>query len=299
MGSIFCFGNIMVSPQLLGFCGESGTYLSFFDMQGRFLANVVGKQTGNVLLRRQQYRVVDQASTEIARLIVSAKVRSSRTFLQRHRRNHGDSDKLNKAINRLRQILEQLEVQLDYEQVLGMEGEAAAHYFAAFADVIKANQNGKLFNGRSRRPPKDPVNAVLSLLYSVLGQEISGALQGVGLDPQVGFLHKERPGRDSLALDLLEEFRAPLIDTLVVTLFNRGQLSDSDFTTDSVGGVTLKDEARKRVFQAYQSKKQEEIRHEFLQEKIQLGLLPHVQAMLLARHIRGDLECYPPFYLKK
>ncbi|ALU45905.1 type I-C CRISPR-associated endonuclease Cas1c [Pseudoalteromonas rubra] len=299
IGSIFCFGNIMVSPQLLGFCGESGTHLSFFDMQGRFLANVVGKQTGNVLLRRQQYRAVDQASTEVAWLIVSAKVRSSRTFLQRHRRNHGDSGKLNKAINRLKQILEQLEVQLDYEQVLGLEGEAAAHYFAAFADVIKANQNRDLFNGRSRRPPKDPVNAVLSLLYSVLGQEISGALQGVGLDPQVGFLHKERPGRNSLALDLLEEFRAPLIDTLVVTLFNRGQLSDSDFTTDSVGGVTLKDEARKRVFQAYQSKKQEEIRHEFLQEKIQLGLLPHVQAMLLARHIRGDLECYPPFYLKK
>ncbi|EKT63590.1 type I-C CRISPR-associated endonuclease Cas1c [Providencia burhodogranariea] len=299
IGSIFCFGNIMVSPQLLGFCGESGTHLSFFDRYGKFLANVVGKQSGNVLLRRQQYRVADEQSIFIARNIIVAKIRSSRVLLQRHGRNHGKTPTLLFAINRLKQIIEQLAAQTEYEKILGLEGEAAQHYFSAFTNMIKPNTDKSLFNGRSRRPPKDPANAVLSLLYSVLGNEISGALQGVGLDPQVGFLHKERPGRNSLALDLLEEFRSFIIDNLVLNLFNRKQLSHRDFDTNCLGGVTLKDDARKRVFQAYQERKQEEITHDFLNETIQIGLLPHVQAMLLARHIRGDIQNYPPFYLRK
>ncbi len=299
IGSIFCFGNIMVSPQLLGFCGENGTHLAFFDMHGRFLANIVGKQTGNVLLRRQQFSVDEQASVEIARHIVAAKIRSSRMLLMRFRRNHNTTPQIEKAIQRLKQIIDQLKWVPVYDTVLGLEGEAAAHYFTAYADMFKGNSNKQLFCRRSRRPPKDPVNAVISLLYSVLGQEISGALQGVGLDPQVGFLHKERPGRNSLALDILEEFRAYIVDSIALKLFNNKTLTVNDFVTDSLGGVTMKDDARKQVFQTYQTKKQEEVMHPFLQERVQIGLLPHIQAMLLARHLRGDLTYYPPFAIKK
>ncbi|MFC3032698.1 type I-C CRISPR-associated endonuclease Cas1c [Pseudoalteromonas fenneropenaei] len=299
IGSIFCFGNIMVSPQLLGFCGENGTHLAFFDMHGRFLANVVGKQTGNVLLRRQQFSVTELAATTLAKHIVAAKIRSSRMLLLRFRRNHTATPQIEQAIVRLKQIIEQLSAVTAYDSILGLEGEAAAHYFAAFADMFKGNDNRQLFDKRTRRPPKDPVNAVISLLYSVLAQEISGALQGVGLDPQVGFLHKERPGRNSLALDILEEFRAYIVDSIALKLFNNQTLGAKDFTQDCLGGVTLKDDARKLVFQAYQAKKQEEVMHPYLQEKVQLGLLPHVQAMLLARHLRGDLAHYPPFVIKK
>lgn len=299
IGSIFCFGNIMVSPQLLGFCGENGTHLAFFDMHGRFLANVVGKQTGNVLLRRQQFNVDEVTANELAKHIVAAKIRSSRMLLLRYRRNHEATPLMEKAIERLKQIIEQLKGVTAYDTILGLEGEAASHYFAAFSDMFKGNGNKQLFDKRTRRPPKDPVNAVISLLYSVLGQEISGALQGVGLDPQVGFLHKERPGRNSLALDILEEFRAYIVDSIALKLFNNQILNIRDFETDSLGGVTIKDDARKKVFQAYQAKKQEEVLHPFLQEKLQIGLLPHIQAMLLARHLRGDLAHYPPFVIKK
>ncbi|EOC5886004.1 type I-C CRISPR-associated endonuclease Cas1c [Vibrio vulnificus] len=299
IGSIFCFGNVMVSPQLLGFCGENGTHLAFFDMHGRFLANVVGKQTGNVLLRRQQFSVQEQAANELAKHIVAAKIRSSRMLLLRFRRNHSSTPQLEKAIERLKQIIEQLKGVTAYDTILGLEGEAASHYFSALGDMFKNNESKQLFDKRTRRPPKDPVNAVISLLYSVLGQEISGALQGVGLDPQVGFLHKERPGRNSLALDLLEEFRAYIVDSIALKLFNNNTLTMKDFEADCLGGVTIKDDARKRVFQAYQAKKQEEVIHPFLKEKMQIGLLPHVQAMLLARHLRGDLAHYPPFVIKK
>lgn len=299
IGSIFCFGNIMVSPQLLGFCGENGTHLAFFDIHGRFLANVVGKQTGNVLLRRRQFSVDEQSSVEIGKHIVAAKIRSSRMLLMRFRRNHNATPLIEKAIQRLKQIIEHLKWVINYETILGLEGEAASHYFAAYADMFKGNSNKRLFFRRSRRPPKDPVNAVISLLYSVLGQEISGALQGVGLDPQIGFLHKERPGRNSLALDILEEFRAYIVDSVALKLFNNNTLTVNDFHTDCLGGVTIKDDARKRVFQTYQAKKQEEVMHPFLQERVQIGLLPHVQAMLLARYLRGDITHYPPFAIKK
>lgn len=299
IGSIFCFGNIMVSPQLLGFCGENGTHLAFFDMHGRFLANVVGKQTGNVLLRRQQFSVDQSSANVLAKHIVAAKIRSSRMLLLRFRRNHTATENIEKAIQRLKQILEQLKGITAYEKILGLEGEAASHYFAAFSDMFKGNSNKQLFDKRTRRPPRDPVNAVISLLYSVLGQEISGALQGVGLDPQVGFLHKERPGRNSLALDILEEFRAYIVDSIALKLFNNRTLTEKDFVTDCLGGVTIKDDARKLIFQAYQAKKQEEVMHPFMQEQVQIGLLPHIQAMLMARHLRGDLAHYPPFTIKK
>jgi CRISPR-associated protein Cas1 len=296
IGHIFCFGNIMVSPQVMGFCGENGTGLSFFNMFGRFQARVVGKQSGNVLLRRAQYRASDEQSVMIARSIIAAKLRSSRSLLMRHTRNHTESVQLSKVTIRIKQIIAELEVQTDLDRIRGFEGEAAGHYFSVFNELIISNTNGFIFNGRTRRPPKDPFNAMLSFLYSVLGNEISGALQGVGLDPQVGFLHQERPGRDSLALDLLEEFRAYIVDRLVLTLINRQQVKMTDFTVDALGGVIMKDATRKLLIQAYQSKKQEVITHKFLNEKIEIGLLPHVQAMLLARYIRGDLAQYPPYY---
>lgn len=296
IGQIFCFGNVMVSPQLMGFCGEQGTGLAFFDQFGKFQARVVGQQSGNVLLRRAQFKLVDSRKAAIARNIVAAKVRSSRAVLQRHGRNHGDSELLNQAVERLKQIIAKLPTEPNLEQIRGLEGEAASHYFGVFDQLITAPQSELRFNGRSRRPPKDPINAMLSFLYAILGKEVSGALQGVGLDPQVGFLHVERPGRDSLALDLLEELRAYIVDRLVLTLVNRQQVKAKDFVTDVVGGVTLKDDTRKQLLQAFQAKKQEVITHPFLKEKVEIGLLPHVQAMLLARHIRGDLAQYPPFY---
>ncbi|MCW8114127.1 type I-C CRISPR-associated endonuclease Cas1c [Yersinia intermedia] len=294
VGNIFCFGNIMVSPQLMGFCGENGTQLSFFDRFGRFQARVVGKQTGNVLLRRAQFRCSESGDAVIARNIVAAKIQSSRIVLMRHLRTYGEQADIRAATHRMRQIVAELVVQTDIDRIRGLEGEAASHYFGVF-DQLLTHRSGFVFDGRNRRPPRDPVNAMLSFLYSIMSKEISGALQGVGLDPQVGFLHVERPGRDSLALDLLEEFRAPIVDRLVLTLINRQQLKTSDFATDILGGVILKDDARKQVLQAWQTKKQEEITHPFLQEKIAIGLLPHVQAMLLARHLRGDLAVYPPY----
>ncbi len=296
IGHIFCFGNIMVSPQLMGFCGENGTGLSFFNMFGSFQARVVGKQTGNVLLRRAQYKASDEQAAVIARSIIASKLRSSKNVLMRHSRNHGETLEVKKVVGRHKQIIEELKVQTDLDRIRGLEGEAASHYFSVFNNMITLKKTDFKLNGRTRRPPKDPVNAMLSFLYSVLGNEISGALQGVGLDPQVGFLHRERPGRDSLAQDLLEEFRAYIVDRLVLTLINRQQIKLKDFEYDVLGGVMMKDDTRKLLLQAYQSKKQEVIGHKFLNEKVEIGLLPHVQAMLLARHIRGDLDCYPPFF---
>jgi len=296
IGHIFCFGNVMVSPQVMGFCGENGTGLAFFNRYGRFHARIVGKQTGNVLLRRAQYRIADEQVANLAKNTVAAKVRSSRAVLQRHSRNHSNSPELERAIMRLKQIIKELPAHQNIEKIRGLEGEAASHYFGVFDHLITAKDAGIRFNNRNRRPPKDPINAMLSFLYAVQGNEISSALQGVGLDPQVGFLHADRPGRDSLAQDLLEEFRAFVVDRLALSLVNRKQVSSKDFEVDGLGGVTIKADTRKLILQAYQLKKQEEVMHPFLNEKIEIGLLPHIQSMLLARYIRGDIEHYPPFY---
>lgn len=297
VGNIFCFGNVMVSPQLMGFCGEQGTQLSFFDAHGRFLARVVGRQTGNVLLRRTQFQLEESRKTLLARHMVVAKIQSSRRVLLRQLRTYGADLRLQAAADRLRQIVAELPAIHDLDRIRGLEGEAASHYFGVFDQLITPKSQLR-FNGRSRRPPKDPVNAVLSFLYAIMSKEISGALQGVGLDPQAGFLHAERPGRDSLALDLLEEFRAPVVDRLVLTLINRQQLQQDDFDSDMLGGILLKNDARKRVLQAWQARKQEEINHPFMGEKVAIGLLPHIQAMLLARHLRGDLADYPPYVMR-
>ncbi|MEW5757082.1 MAG: type I-C CRISPR-associated endonuclease Cas1c [Pseudomonadota bacterium] len=298
VGNILCFGQVSVSPFLMGYCGEQGIGLAFYTEYGRFLARVQGKQTGNVLLRRAQYRWADDdaRSTSIARLMVAAKIANCRSVLMRELRNHGDNSQLQAAVDKLATSLRRVQHARSVEEAMGMEGDAANAYFGVFNELIRGS--GFAFGGRVRRPPTDPVNALLSFVYSLITNECSSALQGVGLDPYVGFLHKDRPGRASLALDLLEEFRASWADRFVLTLINRRQVQLSDFVTEASGAVRLTDDARKKLLTAYQERKQTEINHPYLGEPVPIGLLPHCQAMLLARHIRGDTEFYPPYLVK-
>ncbi|MFZ7198034.1 type I-C CRISPR-associated endonuclease Cas1c [Avibacterium avium] len=297
IGHIFCFGNVLVSPFLMGFCGENNVNLAFFTENGRYLGRLQGRQSGNVLLRRAQYQYSAEKPTTIARYIIAAKIQSSKRVLQRQLRNYGENQEIQQAIYGLNARLRELKQADGLETIRGIEGEAASRYFSVFHHLLR-DKSGFAFHGRSRRPPRDEVNALLSFLYSILGKEISGALQGVGLDPQIGFLHADRPGRDSLAQDILEEFRAWWVDRTVLSLINRGQIKPSDFVKESSGAVNLKPEMRKSLFQAWQAKKQEKILHPFLQENVAIGLLPHIQAMLLARHLRGDLAQYPPFLMR-
>lgn len=298
ISNILCFGQVSVSPFLMGFCVEENVGLSFYTEYGKFLARVQGKQSGNVLLRRMQYRWADDSvkSLSIARVMIGAKIANSRSILMRQIRNHGENPALEQAINRLVSALNRCRVCNDLDSLRGIEGEAGAVYFDVFQHLLLAKEFS--FTGRERRPPPDPVNALLSWGYTLLTHDCASALQGVGLDPYVGFLHRDRPGRVSLALDMMEEFRAALIDRFVLTLLNRGEIKQKDFITEASGAVRLKEDARKIFFEAFQAKKQEEITHPYFQEKIPLGLLAHCQAMLLARHMRGDLEFYPPFIIR-
>lgn len=297
IGHIFCFGNVLVSPFLMGFCGENNVNLAFFTENGRYLGRLQGRQSGNVLLRRAQYRLSEQNPLPIARNIIAAKIQASKRVLQRQIRNYGENVAIQNVIEYLNTSIKLLLRAENLDEVRGIEGDAAARYFGVFNLLIREN-TGFQFDGRNRRPPRDGVNALLSFLYSLLGKDISGALQGVGLDPQVGFLHADRPGRDSLAQDILEEFRAWWADRMVLSLINRLQIKPQDFITEASGAVSLKPDARKLLFQTLQAKKQEKIIHPFLQEEVEIGLLPHIQAMLLARHLRGDLAEYPPFLMR-
>ncbi|WP_323846891.1 type I-C CRISPR-associated endonuclease Cas1c [Microbulbifer magnicolonia] len=298
LGGILCFGRVSVSPFLMGYCAENGIGIAFYTEYGRFLARVQGRQTGNVLLRRTQYRWADSSerSTDVARLIVAAKIANSRSVLQRELRNHGDNPALSAAADRLAFSLRRARTAKSVEEARGIEGDAASSYFSVFDELLRGS--GFAFGGRIRRPPTDPVNALLSFVYSLVTQECVSALQGVGLDPYVGFLHKDRPGRASLALDLLEEFRASWADRFVLTLVNRRQVQPGDFVTEASGAVRLQDDARKKLLTLYQERKQVELTHPYLQEQLPIGLLSHSQALLLARHLRGDTEYYTPYVVK-
>lgn len=303
LGGIVCFGRVGASPALMGLCGEHGVALSFMSEHGRFLARVDGPVSGNVLLRREQYRRADAplATAALARSVLSAKVANSRTVLLRGAReteNPGDAESLRNAAEPLARILRQMDRIDELEELRGKEGEAASLYFAEFDRLIIAQREDFFFTARSRRPPLDNMNALLSFLYTLLCHDVAAALEGVGLDPAVGYLHRDRPGRPSLALDLMEEFRPFWADRLALTLINRQQIRGKGFRTTESGAVTMNDDTRKEVLVAYQKRKQEEIEHPFLEEKIKIGLLPHVQAMLLARHLRGGLDGYPPFFWK-
>lgn len=298
ISNILCFGQVSVSPFLMGYCGEQGIGLSFYTEYGKYLARVQGRQTGNVLLRRAQYRWADdeEKAVAIARLMVAAKIANSRAILMREIRNHGENASISTAIKKLAVSLRRVREASNVAAAMGIEGEAANTYFGVFNELLRGS--GFAFGGRVRRPPTDPVNALLSFAYTLITHECAAALQGVGLDPYVGFLHQDRPGRLSLALDLLEEFRASWADRFVLTLINRQQIKSSDFVTEASGAVRLSDVARKEFLTAWQERKQVDIMHPYLQEQVPIGLLPHCQAMLLARHIRGDTELYTPYLVK-
>ena len=298
LGGIICFGRVSVSPFLMGYCADQGIGLAFYTGYGRFLARVQGRENGNVLLRREQYRWADseEQAAAVARLSVAAKIANSRSVLQREIRNHGETPSLREAVDKLATSLRRVRHADSVDAIRGMEGDAANTYFGVFNDLLKGS--GFAFGGRVRRPPTDPVNALLSFVYSLITQECTSALQGVGLDPYVGFLHKDRPGRPSLALDMLEEFRAAWADRFILTLVNRQQVQLKDFDTDASGAVRLKEEPRKKVLTAYQERKQTELQHHYLEEQVPIGLLPHCQALLLARHLRGDMAFYTPYMVK-
>lgn len=304
--SMVCMGRVLVSPPLLGYCAEQGICVSFLSPNGRFLARMEGPVSGNVLLRREQYRRTDDPDRcgLVVRNLLLGKVHNQRAVLGRALRDHGDtlaeSDRsaLAHARERLRRIFDRLLLEEKPDVLRGLEGEAAQAYFGVFDHLIRVPEPILHFNGRSRRPPTDAVNALLSFLYTLLTHDCRSALESVGLDPAVGFLHRDRPGRPSLALDLLEEFRPVMADRLALSLINRRQLGPRDFVRLDNGAVLLKDESRKTVLTAYQERKREELRHVFLEEKIAIGLFPAVQAQLLARHLRGDLDAYPPFLWK-
>jgi len=303
LGGIVCFGQVSCSPPLMGLCGERNVTLSFLSEHGKFFARVHGPVSGNVLLRRAQYRYADnpEFSAEIARAIVVAKIANSRTVLLRAARERGDNESasiLLDACAREARLLRELRQPLDLDTVRGKEGMAAKEYFDVFDHLITSQKQDFVFKGRSRRPPLDNINALLSFMYTLLAHDVSSALEAVGLDPAVGFLHRDRPGRPGLALDIMEEFRPYLADRLALTLVNRKQVTAGEFVRSESGAVMMTDKGRKEILVTYQKRKQEEIQHPFLGEKVAIGLLPHVQSMLMARHLRGDLDGYPPFSWK-
>ena len=300
LGGIVMFGQVSISPFLVHRCAEDGRSLVWLGRNGRFKARVEGPTRGNVLLRRAQHLALShpERPSRIARQIVAAKIQNSRQILLRAAResdNESDQSPLKEAAARLAVILSRLKASNDLNEIRGAEGDAARTYFGVFGHMIRGNRAHLGPEGRTRRPPRDPVNAILSFLYALLRAECASALEGVGLDPQVGYLHALRPGRPALALDLMEELRPVLADRLAITLVNRRQLGKGDFEGTPGGAVHLTEDGRKTVIVAYQRRKEETIQHRVLRERVPLGLVPHVQARLLARHLRGDVKEYSPF----
>lgn len=303
IGGIVCFGQVSCSPFLMGFCAERGVAISFLTEHGRFLARVQGPVSGNVFLRREQYRWADDpvCSANMARSVIIAKIANCRTVLQRALRDHAekmDEDRLRRAIAYLGHKLEVCNRETDLDGLRGTEGESAAAYFAVFDNLIVAQKENFFFRERTRRPPLDNINCLLSFMYTLLVHDARSALESVGLDPAVGFLHRDRPGRPSLALDLVEEFRPFLADRLTLSLVNLKQVQAKGFKKLESGAVIMDDDTRKALLVAYQERKWEEITHPFLEEKVTVGLLMYMQAILMARHVRGDMDGYPPFIWK-
>ncbi len=300
---IVVFGNVLVSPFLLHRCANDGRDVVWLSEYGRFQARLDGPTTGNVLLRRAQYAALNDAAQTlaIARLMVAGKLQNARTVLKRAAREakgSPDQIQLNEAAESQAKGIRMAEKASDLDTLRGVEGSAARAYFAAFSSMIRLHREAFEFTERSRRPPRDPVNALLSLAYALLSNECVAACESVGLDPQVGYLHALRPGRPALALDLMEELRTPLADRLVLTLINRNQIKPDDFMDRPGGGIYLTETARKTFLAAYQKRKQEEITHPVLGTKISYGLIAHIQARLLARYLRGDLPSYQPFLFR-
>lgn len=300
LSGIVVFGRVTITPFLIQRCAEDGRNLVWLSSTGRFKARVEGPARGNVLLRRAQHLALSDSKRTlgIARQIVAAKLQNSRQIVLRGAReahNEPARTALAAAAAHIGEILLQLGTCRTLDELRGAEGDAARTYFGVFGHHVRADQDKFAMDGRTRRPPRDRVNAVLSFLYALLRGECSAGLESVGLDPQVGFLHALRPGRPALALDLMEEFRPIIADRLALTLINRKQLQAEHFADLPGGAVHLNDEGRKVVLQAYQQRKEEEVQHRMLDQKLPLGLVPYIQARLLARYLRGDLDAYPPY----
>jgi len=306
LDGVVSFGRAGASPALMAACAEAGVTLSHLAPNGRFLARVEGGRTGNVLLRRTQYRAADDPARAvgIVRAVVAAKSANQRAVVRRALRDHGPAldalarEALESAERRLTKSGRRALQANDVDGLRGLEGEAAMTYFGVFDRLVRVEGDAFRFRGRSRRPPMDRINALLSFLYAMLGHDCRSALEAHGLDPQVGFLHADRPGRASLALDLMEELRPVLADRLALSLVNRRQLDADDFVVEAAGGVRLTEAGRKTVLTAWQERKRDELRHPFFDETMPLGLVMSAQAQLLARHLRGDLDGYPAFFWK-
>lgn len=294
--AIICLCNTTVSTPFIGFCGENGIALSFHSDNGKFYGRIYGSVSGNVLLRKKQYEWIDShESAEVVRNIILGKIVNSRNMLTRAARNTTEEKALilKEQAEKLLEQENDLEGAKTIDSIRGIEGAAAAVYFRAFDAMLKTDESEMMFEKRSRRPPENRVNALLSFAYMLLKNDTQSALESVGIDPAAGYLHTLRPGRPSMALDLMEELRAPLCDRFVISLINLKQITASDFDAEGIE-YKLKDKARRKVIQEWQLRKKETITHPYLKEKIPIGLIPYCQAMLLARHFRGDIDGYPP-----
>jgi CRISPR-associated protein Cas1 len=298
--SILCFGNTTVSTPFIRFCGERNIGLVFLSDYGRFYGRVYGSVSGNVLLRKRQYDALNQSdlSSQLVKSILFGKFANSRMVLMKSAREQEDANaktSLNIAAEKIAETAKLLETVHDINTMRGLEGNVASYYFSAFDNMIRTPDNKMVFEHRSRRPPENEVNALLSFLYMLLKNDVQSALECVGLDPAAGFLHTLRPGRPSLALDLMEELRSPLCDRMALSLINLKQIKAEDFDT-SEGQFILSDKARRIVIDQWQKRKKEEVHHPFFEQKIAIGLIPYAQSQLFARVIRGDLDEYPPYY---
>ena len=298
--SIVTFGYMGASPGVMKLCNDNGISLTFLSPQGRFISRVQGMTKGNVLLRKKQYQLSDDEtwSLQVSKLMISGKILNYRNILRRFIRDYGEHEIVNRAVSILEQNKREALRAPDKKILIGYEGMASNAYFEALPTLILNQKEDFPFHGRNRRPPKDAVNAMLSFAYTLIANEMSAALETIGLDPYVGFLHTLRPGRTSLALDMMEEFRAYLGDRFVLSLINKRQIGPGDFLSQGDQGIVMTDKGKKAFISAWQNRKRESIIHPYLNEKVEIGLLPYVQAMLLARYIRQDLDNYPVFLIK-
>ena len=303
LDGIVCFGQVSMSPFLMGACAQRNIAVSFLTKYGHFLASVHGKTSGNVLLRREQYRKADDLKfcTGMARFILTGKLLNSRTVLQRALRDHKekiDVPAVSMVSKHLSTDLKKMQECTDLDAIRGLEGDAAKTYYSVLNHLILSQKKDFIFKDRNRRPPKDNINCLLSFIYTLIMHDVRSALECVGLDSCVGFLHRDRPGRPGLSLDMMEEFRPFLGDRLALSLINREQVKKNGFKVSETGGVIMDEDARKTVLKAYQKRKQEEIMQPFIKEKVNIGLLFYIQALLLARYLRQDLDGYPVFIWK-
>lgn len=298
--AIVTFGYMGASPGAMKLCAERGIGLTFLSSHGHFISRIQGQLKGNVLLRKAQYALSEneERSMEIAKTCIAGKIQNYRSILKRYERDYGRNHEIESAVQNMERLKNRVLIAYDKNTIRGLEGDAASLYFSAMPNLIVNQKSDFSFSGRSRRPPKDAVNAMLSLAYTLLTNDVTSALETVGLDPYVGFLHTIRPGRASMALDMVEELRAYLGDRFVLSLINRKQINPSDFLHQSEQGVILTENGRKTFLTAWQIRKKETITHPFLKEKIPIGLIPYIQAMLMARCVRGDLDAYPVFLIK-